>query len=184
MREETGRALCPPQLAAKYGVPEESAQQIIAVTNRVTRQMTFFNKRRTVKPITFEAVRPLDPTLEKGCDFCRWQQLTAADAFQGPSGAASGVRFENEHAVSASNLFKICGSHGVVLFKHHDPLVFSEAQLGGLLDCGAQWLEAAAAGNSPNERFPALMWNCGSRAGASQFHGHAQALLHPPHPTL
>lgn len=40
---------------------------------------------------------------------------------------------ENEHAVTASNLFKISGFHGVLLFKHHDPLAFSEAQLLSLL---------------------------------------------------
>lgn len=35
--------------------------------------------------------------------------------------------------MSASNLFKISALHGVLLFKHHDPLAFSEAQLLSLL---------------------------------------------------
>ena len=217
----------------------------------------------------------------KGCDFCHWRELTAADTFG---------RVENEHAVSASNLFKISGLHGVLLFKHHHPLEFSEAQMGGagahrrrqrmprpaaaaaarlpptpvghlvrrlstsslvksgprsivkgsscrhakmatgqmthlqgepqrrpsgnppvgmwrmrstnhtappqrrlccsarsaravppaaaaagLLDCGEHWLAAAAAAN-PDATHPALLWNCGGRAGASQFHGHAQVM--------
>ena len=65
-----------------------------------------------------------DPTLGKGCDFCSWQELTARDSFG---------RIENEHAVTGSNLFKFTQHHGLVLFKHHDPLSFTEAQLGGLL---------------------------------------------------
>lgn len=49
-------------------------------------------------------------------DFCQWQDYTAADTFG---------RFETEYAVTASNLFKYCQPcHGLVLFKHHDPLHF------------------------------------------------------------
>ena len=210
VREEAGRALPPPPLAAKYGVEADCAQCVVVVTNRATRQAAFFNSARRSKPQTFAAARQAgvagdDPTVGKGCDFCSPLELTAADAFG---------RFENEHAISASNLFKISGVHGLVLFKHHNPLRFTQPQLGGappshvqlcaaqlarptgqaqgrcgarqprgltdakpfpagLLSCAADWLAGAAAAH-PGWQHPALMWNCGGRAGASQYHGHAQ----------
>lgn len=59
-----------------------------------------YNEARTQKPQSFsvDSSGPLDPTDGgRTCDFCRWQQLTAADTWG---------RAEREHAVSASNLFK------------------------------------------------------------------------------
>ena len=64
------------------------------------------------------------------CDFCRWADLTAEDEWG---------RIETEHAVSASNLFKVHGLHGLILFKHHDPLEFTHVQLAELLDVSHTW---------------------------------------------
>jgi hypothetical protein len=151
-------------------------------------------------------------------------------------------RVEKVHAVTASNLFKYCAPyHGVVLFKHHQPLHFSKAQLSDLLSAADEWIVRAAAAvrvartagaahassatnptenpnvdpcsrpyNMPAEAVsvlperrsspdsgpgrpaaepdldtddgdpplhPFFLWNCGARAGASQFHGHAQVAL-------
>ena len=84
---------------------------------------------------------------------------------------------ELEHAVTASNLFKYCEPcHGLVLFKHHHPLRFGLPQLADLLLAADGWIERAA-GAHPSARHPFLLWNCGARAGASQFHGHAQVAL-------
>ena len=42
-----------------------------------------------------------------------------------------GCRIENESCVTASNLFKYAfPCHGLVLFKHHNPLEFSQSQVG------------------------------------------------------
>jgi hypothetical protein len=151
-------------------VAEQNAQSIVTVQNKFTRQRTFRNAQRTAKPQTFTAGGSAalhDPTVGKGCDFCDWHNLTAQDAWG---------RVENEHCVTASNLFKIAGNHGLVLFKHHQPLEFTEEQLGSLLAAAQSWVHATHAA-SPSERWPLLMWNCGPRSGASQFHGHAQILL-------
>lgn len=67
---------------------------------------------------------------ERSCDFCDWDTYTAEDEWG---------RIETEHVVSASNLFKVHGLHGLILFKHHDPLEFSEPQLAELLQVSHQW---------------------------------------------
>jgi hypothetical protein len=106
--------------------------------------------------------------------------------------------------------------HGVVLFRHHDPLAFDPDQLGDLLDASWLWFERCAAAHRNSRRqqdaaaataeaagqreqrggpgggssgvteeeeeaegdgaplWPFFLWNCLPRAGASQFHGHAQ----------
>lgn len=95
---------------------------------QVTLEQTWFNEARTRKPQTFKP----DPaaaaaSVQRGfadptdggsrCDFCRWPELTAQDAWG---------RMEARHAVTGSNLFKYGEPyHGLVLFKHHDPLEFT-----------------------------------------------------------
>ena len=79
--------------------------------------------------------------------------------------------------MTASNLFKYCQPcHGLVLFKHHQPLEFSLPQLADVLLCARSWLRAAQSAH-PAAMHPFFLWNCGARAGASQFHGHAQVAL-------
>jgi hypothetical protein len=90
---------------------------------------------------------------------------------------------EGPHALSASNLFKYAAPHqGVILFRHHDPLSFTLPQLSDLLSVSSGWFSKAAAaarhdGWDPTSLNPLLVWNCLPRAGASQFHGHAQVML-------
>ena len=119
------------------------------------------------------------------------------------------------NVVSASNLFKYCAAaHGLLLFKHHDPLAFTAADVLQLLLAGSRWFDAAAAAaaasisagaersgssgapsagsipvTTPSQQpswpsqpacrwfWPLLLWNNLPRAGASQFHGHAQTAL-------
>ena len=86
-------------------------------------------------------------------------------------------RLESEHAVTASNLFPYCQPcHGLVLFRHHDALAFSLKQLGDALHLAQAWLQRASS-HHPEARHPALLWNTGASAGASQAHGHLQVML-------
>ena len=168
VREEKAVCLAPATLATKYGVEERNSQSVVTVQNRFTRQRTFWNAQRTAKPQSFAAAAKLeDPTSGRGCDFCSFQTLTATDTWG---------RVENEHCVTASNLFKITRNHGLVLFKHHEPLAFSLEQLGGLLDAAQKWVHNTHAA-CPEALHPLLMWNSGPRSGASQYHGHAQMVL-------
>ena len=87
----------------------------------------------------------------------------------------------------------------MVLFKHHDPLSFNFLQVSDLLNVADGWfykamLEAEKNGQTQEESdevteeetlleninlnlYPLLVWNCLGRAGASQFHGHAQVMV-------
>lgn len=177
VREERATCVAPTPLARKYGVDQQSSQTIVNVHNKFTRQRTFWNAQRTAKPQSFASRAAVeDPTVGKGCDFCSWSELTATDAFG---------RVENEHCVTASNLFKITRHHGLVLFKHHHPLEVSREQLGGLLDAAQQWVHRTHACSPDDAQWPLLMWNTGPRSGASQYHGHAQMVMnHAPLPDV
>lgn len=95
----------------------------------------------------------------------------------------------------------------MVLFRHHDPLAFDFDQLSDLVDASWLWFERSAraherraqganggarqqqgeplaGGEEEGEEeewdgrlWPFLLWNCLPRAGASQYHGHAQVAL-------
>lgn len=162
----------------------DNEQAVLSIRNATSFEQCWYNEARTRKPQTFVAAdgaaAALDPTGGGGasCDFCQWPTLTAADSFG---------RVEGPHAVSASNLFKYCApAQGLVLFKHHDPHAFDLPQLRDLLSVADTWFERAAAaehGLHPGPLHPLFLWNCLGRAGASQFHGHAQVLLsHTPFP--
>lgn len=74
-------------------------------------------------------------------------------------------RVESEHTVTASNLFKYCEPcHGLVLFKHHHPLQFSQQQVSELLNTASEWFRASLA-LQPEAPYPFFLWNCLSRAG-------------------
>jgi hypothetical protein len=168
VREEKAVCVAPASLAVKYGVEERNSQSVVTVQNRFTRQRTFWNAQRTAKPQSFVAAgKADDPTSGRICDFCSFQTLTATDTWG---------RVENEHCVTASNLFKITRNHGLVLFKHHEPLEFSLEQLSSLLVAAQQWVHNTHAA-CPEALHPLLMWNSGPRSGASQYHGHAQVML-------
>mmetsp|Transcript_40099 Transcript_40099/g.71979 ORF Transcript_40099/g.71979 Transcript_40099/m.71979 type:complete len:394 (-) Transcript_40099:103-1284(-) len=168
----------PKPLADKYGTP--ARQQVVSVTNRATLEQTWYNKVRTLKPQTFEASAKEgleDPTSGKGCDFCDWGALTAEDEFG---------RVDTPTCVSASNLFKYCAPfHGLVVFKEHDPLKINLNGVVDLMRCSAEWFRRAAAASVGRPLHPFLLWNCLHRAGASQFHGHAQVMAsHTPIPEV
>ncbi|KAK9814543.1 hypothetical protein WJX72_007646 [[Myrmecia] bisecta] len=168
----SGEARCkvPVVLSQKYGMTEDNCQHVVSVTDRLMLTQTWFNKVRTQKPQTFSQTATIfDPTDQgRTCDFCRWRELTAEDTFG---------RIESESVVTASNLFKYCEPcHGLVLFKHHNPLSFDQQQLSELLEAGNAWIQKAH-GCYPRGQYPLFIWNCLHRAGASQYHGHAQVLL-------
>ncbi|GMH32491.1 hypothetical protein BSKO_00325 [Bryopsis sp. KO-2023] len=157
-------------LSEKYGVARDNEQLVVSVSNRFSLEQTWFNEERTNKPQSFKRTDGLlDPT-NGGltCDFCNWKEFTAVDDFG---------RAERPHAVTGSNLFKYCApSHGIVLFKNHHPLNFTQAEVADLLSVSQEWISKAH-GLHGNAHHPLFVWNCLARAGASQFHGHAQVML-------
>ena len=169
--------------------PEARGRQAVwRVRDVVTGAEALFNEVRSGKPRGFRGgglpaggaasgSAALDPLASGGpgrCDFCEWERMTAADSFG---------RVELPRAVTASNLFRLGAHHGLCLFKRHEPLGFDRADLGDVLEASQRWFEAARTAGGGD--CPFFLWNCLPRAGASQFHGHAQLLLgreHLPQP--
>jgi hypothetical protein len=137
-------------------------------------------------PALHHALDPLINGAKTTCDFCSPETSTAEDVPFGryaspPPGASTPQA--RPRAISASNLFKCAAPfHGVVLLpERHDPLALSRTDVAAVLDCARGWFalaaDATAADESPARLHPFLLWNALPRAGASQYHAHAQMTL-------
>src|SRR3712207_844134 len=156
-----------PWIESSFG-PVEAVreQQIVKVTNRVTLQGTLFNGLRASRPL--DPGVSVDPEREieapAGNPFCRPEEGTPADVFG---------RVRGKHAITASNVAKYDGFHGVIVFDDHNPLHLDPEKVSDYIAVGLEWCRKALEAD-PEARYPFLMWNCLWRAGGSIIHGHAQ----------
>ncbi len=142
-------------------------QRIVRVTNTVTWEGALFNDLRAMRPMEV-----------RGADEVRQTIAAAAnDPFDHPlSGTPADTfgRIEGEHGITASNVAKYDGYHGVLVFKEHDPLAPQDAStIADHLRTCVRWGEAALAAD-PAARYLFILWNCLWRAGGSIVHGHMQ----------
>ena len=141
-------------------------QRIVKVTNRVTLEGTLFNGLRASRPldtgVSLDLEREIEATL--GDPFCRPEDGTPADVFG---------RVRGEHSVTASNIAKYDGFHGVVVFDAHNPLHLNPEKVSDYVSVGLEWCRRTLE-TDPEALYPFLMWNCLWRAGGSIIHGHAQ----------
>ena len=144
-------------------------QQIVKVTNRVTLQGTLFNGLRASRPLDTGVSVDLEREIEAtaGDPFCRPEEGTPADVFG---------RVRGEHAITASNVAKYDGFHGVIVFDDHNPLHLTPDKVSDYISVGLEWCRKALEAD-PEARYPFLMWNCLWRAGGSIIHGHAQVTV-------
>jgi hypothetical protein len=144
-------------------------QAVIKTLNRWTLEGALFNALRARRPIAGRAGGDDGTALTgEGSDpFCRPLIGTPADTFG---------RVEGAHAITASNVAKYDGLHAVIIFKQHNPLEWTAAQLNDVFTTAARWLETAVQAQ-PQAVYPFIMWNCLTRSGASQIHAHMQATL-------
>jgi hypothetical protein len=142
------------------------AQQIVRVTNRVTLQGALFNGLRASRPldtgVSVDLEREIAATA--GDPFCCPIERTPADVFG---------RVWGEHSITASNVAKYDGFHGVIVFDDHNPLHLTPEKVSDYISVGLEWGRKALE-DDPGARYPFLMWNCLWRAGGSIIHGHAQ----------
>jgi hypothetical protein len=143
-------------------------QKIVKVTNTVTLEGVLFNWLRSSRPIWRQEF-DLDAELERTTNepFDDLYNLTPEDTFG---------RVESEHCVTASNIAKFDGYHGLVIFKEKHPLRFTREQIHDYLNTGERWAGLAHR-SDPAAKYYFFLWNCLWRAGASLLHGHAQVLL-------
>ena len=143
-------------------------QKIVKVTNVVTLEGVLFNWLRSSRPIWRQEF-DLDAEVDRssGEPFDDLYNLTPEDTFG---------RVESEHCVTASNIAKFDGYHGLVIFKEKHPLRFTREQIHDYLNTGERWAGLAHR-SDPAAKYYFFLWNCLWRAGASLLHGHAQVLL-------
>lgn len=144
-------------------------QKVIKVTNRVTLEQTLFNELRARRPLEARIPAELAEEIAKTAPdpFCEAELNTPADTFG---------RIRGQHTVSASNIAKYDGFHGVIIFDEHDPLAFTERLVLDAIRVSQEWFQQSNA-NDPQAIYPLFMWNCLWRSGASIPHGHAQVSL-------
>jgi galactose-1-phosphate uridylyltransferase len=141
-------------------------QQIVKVTNCVILQGTLFNSLRASRPLDTGVSVDLEREIAGTTDdpFCRPQEGTPADVFG---------RVRGKHSITASNVAKYDGFHGVIVFDDHNPLHLTPEKVSDYISVGLEWGRKALEAD-PEARYPFLMWNCLWRAGGSIIHGHAQ----------
>ncbi|MEK7862756.1 MAG: hypothetical protein AAB295_05760 [Chloroflexota bacterium] len=142
-------------------------QRIVRVTNKVTLEGALFNDLRAMRPREVKGVDEVRATIEGARDdpFDHPLTGTPADTFG---------RVRGEHGLTASNVAKYDGYHGVLVFDEHDPLApIDAATIREHLVTARRWGEAAHAAD-PDARYLFVMWNCLWRAGGSIVHGHMQ----------
>jgi hypothetical protein len=144
-------------------------QRIVRVTNRVTLEGSLFNALRARRPIENRIPVQLDDEIARteGGPFSSPLTGTPADTFG---------RVEGAHCITASNIAKYDGFHGLVIFNTHHPLLFDEEAIADYLAVGRRWADLAHQ-QDPSAIYYFFMWNCLWRSGASIPHGHAQVSL-------
>ncbi len=150
---------------------EESVQSqtVVKVTNLITLEGALYNKLRARRPMDSRvAVDLADRIAAKlGDTFCRPLECTPEDLFG---------RVWGKHCVTASNLAKADGYHGLVIFDEHNPLTFDSEMVKDYIDTGLAWARLAHCEDREACNF-LFLWNCLWRSGSSIVHGHAQVLL-------
>jgi hypothetical protein len=170
-----GRLIPPPEMEAwivrQFGSLEPTlSQKIVRVTNQITLEGVLFNWLRSNRPMWKAPALDLDAELDR---------LNGNDPLHDPyHGTPEDVfgRIEGRYCVTASNIAKFDGFHGLVVFKERHPLRWTRAMLHDYVDTGSRWAEAAHAIDA-DAQYYLFIWNCLWRAGASLLHGHAQVML-------
>ena len=172
-----GRALPPPEMEPwvirQFGaVAAVRDQTIVNVTNRLTLEGALFNPLRARRPSQSATD---DAALEA------WiaHELAELDIFRDPERDTTADvfgRVRGRYCVTASNVAKYEGWHGLVIFDEPHPLRFGPAQVEDYLDTALRWI-AAAHGQDPAAIYPTITWNCLPKSGATIMHGHMQVAL-------
>lgn len=144
-------------------------QKIVKVTNKVTLEQSLFNELRAQRPMETKESAKLEQVIDesRGGPFSRPYEGTPEDTFG---------RIKGQHCITASNVAKYDGFHGVVIFHEFNPLAFSQEEVIDYLNSSLDWLAAAHAADA-SAVYPFIMWNCLWKSGASIVHGHFQVTL-------
>jgi hypothetical protein len=194
-----GHALPPPEMERwviqQFGALEPVREQtIVKIVNRLTLESALFNPLRARRPtqpgshstpIDMAVPLPIDTAQGSSSGQAQaleeWiaRELAEHDIFRDPERDTTADvfgRIRGQHCVTASNVAKYAGWHGLVIFDEPHPLRFGTAQLRDYLDVALRWLAAAHA-RDPQAIYPIITWNCLPKSGATLMHGHMQIAL-------
>jgi hypothetical protein len=187
----------------QFGALEPVREQtIVKIVNRLTLESALFNPLRARRPtqpgghstpVDMAVPLPIDTAVTlsrvdgRGSSSGQAQaleewiarELAEHDIFRDPERDTTADvfgRIRGRHCVTASNVAKYAGWHGLVIFDEPHPLRFGTAQLRDYLDVALRWLAAAHARDS-QAIYPIITWNCLPKSGATLMHGHMQIAL-------
>lgn len=144
-------------------------QRITKITNLWTLEGSLFNDVRANRPMEVKVSGDLEDEIQtrlKG-PFGTPLTGTPADTFG---------RVRGKQSITASNIAKYDGYHGVVIFDEAHPLHFTAESVADAIDTAVEWGHRAH-GEDAEARYFFFMWNCLWKAGASIIHGHAQMTM-------
>ncbi len=143
-------------------------QRIVKVTNLITLEGALYNVLRANRPMEAQGDAQVEAEIARtGDPFCDPEHGTPADVFG---------RVRGKHCITASNVAKYDGFHGLVVFDEHNPLSFTEGAIADYIETALTWARKAHNADSA-ARYFFFLWNGLWRAGASIIHGHAQMTL-------
>jgi hypothetical protein len=147
-------------------------QRIVRFHNVWTGEGVVFNSLRAQRPGLkvkkhADRLKKLIQKSEMNCDFCNPEKSTPEDSFG---------RVKGKFSITAANLAKYDAWSSLLIFKKHNPLIFSQEELSDYLETAFKWFNMVYQ-EDESYHFPFMVWNCLYKAGASQVHGHAQILM-------
>jgi hypothetical protein len=152
-------------------VADVREQTIVRVVNRLTLEAALFNLVRARRPIESRGGdAELEARIAAGLSndiFAEPLRDTPADVFG---------RIRGQFCVTASNVAKYDGWHGLIVFDEPHPLRFDAPRLRDYLGTALRWMAAAHA-RDEQAIFPLIFWNCLPKSGATIVHGHMQLAL-------
>jgi hypothetical protein len=183
----TGHAIPPPTMedwvVQQFGALADVREQtIVKITNCLTLESALFNQLRARRPTppNRSALTSSESVLEAWIT----RELTEHDIFRHPERDTTADvfgRIRGRYCITASNIAKYDGWHGVVIFDEPHPLHFGAPQLRDYLGTALRWIATAHA-QDPQAIYPLITWNCLPKSGATLMHGHMQiALAHGMH---
>jgi len=174
LRRVTGQLSVPETMVdwvkERFGdVMAVETQQIVKITNRIMLEGMLYNPLRGERPLDVVSDEDVISAIEstRGGPFCSPEELTPEDVFG---------RVRGQHCLTASNVAKYDGYHGLVVFNEHNPLRFTRKEVHDYILTALRWAKQAHNVDKQAKYF-FLMWNCLWKGGASIVHGHMQMTL-------
>ncbi len=173
--ETTGELVPPkemyPWIIENFGSVESVVKQdFIKITNHIMYEGSVFNELRMKRPqIKAASYEEILAEIQKsiGGPFSDPLKMTPADTFG---------RIKGKYCITASNIAKYDGLHGVIIYDDPNPLLFTRERIRDYFDVARKWFVKAHE-SKRKAVYPILTWNCLWKAGASIIHGHSQLAI-------